>query len=245
MAADVAYSINRAGLLDRHQLNASQSKAIDQEGFLRFDGWLTKPEIEHYRQLVDCPNSPDTIRTRGGATYATRQLLEKIPALTALAESDRMRGMIEPILGPSAFVARSILFDKTESANWMVAWHQDTTIAVREKASTPGYGPWSVKDGIVHVRPPARVLENMLTVRVHLDPTPAWNGALLVIPGSHRHGILSSEDIARERESKETLTCELDAGGIMLMRPAPARWTAGPTSHFRCPRTGPNPPRAP
>jgi hypothetical protein len=54
-------------------------------------------------------------------------------------------------------------------ANWKVAWHQDLTIAVRHRIEVPGFGPWSVKDGVPHVRSPIESLEQMLTVRLHLD----------------------------------------------------------------------------
>jgi len=32
---------------------------------------------------------------------------------------------------------KAILFDKTPSMNWYVTWHQDLTIAVKEKIEVP------------------------------------------------------------------------------------------------------------
>ena len=58
----------------------------------------------------------------------------------------------QPILSSAAFPVRAILFDKTPSANLKVAWHQDRSIAVKRRIDVPGYGPWSVKEGIEHVR---------------------------------------------------------------------------------------------
>ena len=89
------------------------------------------------------------------------------------------------MLGKTARVVRGIYFDKHENANWKVAWHQDLTIAVRERVEVDGYGAWSIKARIHHVQPPVTVLENMLTVRVHLDHTEESNGALRVLPGRH------------------------------------------------------------
>ena len=54
---------------------------------------------------------------------------------------------------------------------------------------TPG------RAGISHVQPPRAILEQMLTVRIHLDRTDESNGALKVIPGSHRQGKLSNLEI--------------------------------------------------
>jgi len=63
---------------------------------------------------------------------------------------------------------------------------QDVTIAVQEKVEMDGYGPWSIKADVPHVQPPASILEIMLSVRLHLDDCSEKNGALRVIPGSHR-----------------------------------------------------------
>lgn len=73
------------------------------------------------------------------------------------------------------------MFDKASDANWNLAWHQDVTIAVQRQMDVPGFGPWSVKDGIVHVQPPEEVLNAMVAIRVHLDPCGADNGPLRVI----------------------------------------------------------------
>jgi ectoine hydroxylase-related dioxygenase (phytanoyl-CoA dioxygenase family) len=127
--------------------------------------------------------------------------------------------VVHEVLGNCAFVTRAILFDKTAQANWNVSWHQDTTIAVRAKVDAPGFGPWSVKAGVQHVQPPADVLESMLTVRLHLDDCGDENGPLRVIPGSHTHGILESEELQRIRTSRESFACTAKAGDALLMRP--------------------------
>jgi hypothetical protein len=51
----------------------------------------------------------------------------------------------------------------------MVSWHQDVTIAVRARGRSAGVRPWSVKDGVPHVQAPAELLEQMITLRLHLD----------------------------------------------------------------------------
>jgi hypothetical protein len=38
-----------------------------------------------------------------------------------------------------------------------------------------GFGPWSVKSGMDHVKPPFDLLASMVTVRVHLDAVPLTN----------------------------------------------------------------------
>jgi ectoine hydroxylase-related dioxygenase (phytanoyl-CoA dioxygenase family) len=100
-----------------------------------------------------------------------------------------------------------------------VPWHQDLTIAVRERREAAGFGPWSVKDGVVHVQPPDEVIARMLAVRIHLDDADAKNGALRVIPGSHREGRLSAEAIGLWTTTCEGVTIDAPAGSALLMRP--------------------------
>ncbi len=54
-----------------------------------------------------------------------RNLVPGSSAVRKVADSPPVRKLVEPVLGPNAFVARSLLFDKTAEANWKVAWHQD------------------------------------------------------------------------------------------------------------------------
>jgi len=56
-------------------------------------------------------------------------------------------------------MVRSVLFDKTAGRIGWCRGNQDLTIAVRERHDVVGWGPWSVKDGVVHVQPPREVLE--------------------------------------------------------------------------------------
>jgi hypothetical protein len=127
--------------------------------------------------------------------------------------------LVVGLVGDDATAVRAILFDKSARANWPVAFHQDSTVPVERRVEAAGFQAWSVKDGVVNVRPPARVLESMLTVRVDLDGSDSGNGALRVIPGSHRGGFLSQDDVERAVASHAAVTCKVPAGGALLMRP--------------------------
>jgi ectoine hydroxylase-related dioxygenase (phytanoyl-CoA dioxygenase family) len=152
---------------------------------------------------------------RGGV----RDLLARSAAVRELARSAPVREALGAVLGPGAFAVRGLLFDKTPSANWKVIWHQDLTLAVRERHLVQGFGPWSQKAGIPHVQAPVALLERMLAVRVHLDPCGPADGPLRVIPGSHRSGRLNAEAIGRVRERAPERLCGVDRGGLLLMRP--------------------------
>lgn len=147
-------------------------------------------------------------------SVCVRHLSARSDVFRKLALSEKLLNLIPEGLFP----VRSILFDKTPDQNWPVSWHQDLTIAVSEKTEAEGYGPWSVKEGVIHVQPPITLLERMITLRIHLDETSAENGALKVIPTSHRRGRISPDcisDLVRESE----IVCECSAGDVLRMSP--------------------------
>ena len=119
-------------------------------------------------------------------------------------------------LGPKARPVRAVLFDKSEEANWSAGWHQDRTIAVRERRETDGYGPWSVKGGAIHVEPPFEILRDMITLRAHLDDCDADNAPLLIAPGSHRLGRVPIGAIDQAAARLGSLCCLARAGDIWV-----------------------------
>jgi ectoine hydroxylase-related dioxygenase (phytanoyl-CoA dioxygenase family) len=187
------------------------TQEIDRDGFIILDRFLSLELIDRLIQdIADLNLTPE----RAGI----RNILELLPSVQQLATSQEIRSLVDPILGNPARVVRGIFFDKQPTANWKVPWHQDMTIAVKNRLDLPDYQPWSLKGGIHHVQPPMAILEQMLTVRIHLDKTDESNGALMVIPGSHCDGKLSSNAIDRWKQIDSTI-CTCEPGGILLMRP--------------------------
>lgn len=117
-------------------------------------------------------------------------------------------------LGCDARPVRAVLFDKSAAANWSLAWHQDRTICVRARREVTGFGPWTVKAGLLHVAPPMALLERMVTIRVHLDPVPADNAPLLVAPGSHRLGLIAEAEVGDVVARCGSWACLAEAGDI-------------------------------
>ena len=105
-----------------------------------------------------------------------------------LSHCDAFRDLAVSRLGPGARPVRAVLFDKCAETNWSLGWHQDRTIAVRQRFEVSGFGPWTLKSGIPHVEPPFSYIANMVTLRAHLDACGADNGPLRIAPGSHRLG---------------------------------------------------------
>jgi ectoine hydroxylase-related dioxygenase (phytanoyl-CoA dioxygenase family) len=159
------------------------------------------------------------IAALGPAPHAIRNLIEVVPAAASLVRRTEVRGLMEEVLGPGAFVVRALLFDKVPGANWKVPWHQDMTIAVDRRRDVAGFGPWSEKAGIAHVQPPTDLLERMISLRIHLDGSGPGNGPLRVFPGSHRCGRLAPPAIEEWRAREAEVILSADRGGVIAMRP--------------------------
>jgi hypothetical protein len=112
-------------------------------------------------------------RSKAGVRHALRH-----DAIRNLAADPRLLSVAGEILGNEATAFRATLFDKSPQANWLVVWHQDTALPLRERRDAPGWGPWSVKDGIAYAHAPASALSKVLAIRVHLDESDAANGPL-------------------------------------------------------------------
>ncbi|RZL07990.1 MAG: phytanoyl-CoA dioxygenase, partial [Hymenobacter sp.] len=128
-----------------------------------------------------------------------------------------LRSLLRALFPAGGHLTKAIYFDKPAGSNWLVAWHQDLMINVDRRADLPGFGPWTTKAGWVAVQPPVAVLENTITIRLHLDACDATNGALKVVPGSHLGGVVLAETIASHTAT--ATVCAVPAGGAMLMKP--------------------------
>jgi Phytanoyl-CoA dioxygenase (PhyH) len=119
-------------------------------------------------------------------------------------------------LSPAARPVRALLFDKHEGNNWALGWHQDRTIAVKQRKDVEGFGPWTIKAGALHVAPPIELLAKMVTVRVHLDSVDEENAPLLIAPGSHRRGLINERDIDTVVAECGQQVCLANTGDVWL-----------------------------
>jgi hypothetical protein len=182
-------------------------RELDLKGFLHW------PELVKQAGLLELENA------LGPADGAGKRGMLRNRVVAEFARGRLVRELVRQGFGGGFFPVRAIYFDKRPEANWAVGWHQDLTIAVKEKREVEGFGAWSVKDGVPHVQAPVAILERMVTVRAHLDDADGENGALRVIPGSHRNGKLTSSEIERFRRQRAEVLCGVKRGGAMVMRP--------------------------
>ncbi len=148
--------------------------------------------------------------TRGGV----RSLLDD-PVVQGVARDQRVRRLA----GAGSFAVRAVLFDKAPDANWALGWHQDLSIATRERRDASGFGPWTVKDNVPHAIAPAALLAEMVTLRLHLDDCGADAGPLRVKPGSHLDGRLDLVGAQRWIEQTPEQPCVAARGDILVFKP--------------------------
>jgi ectoine hydroxylase-related dioxygenase (phytanoyl-CoA dioxygenase family) len=141
------------------------------------------------------------------------------PAVRQLALGRSLMGMAKARLGNSAVPYRATLFEKSGEKNWLVVWHQDTTLPLMSKTESPEWGPWSTKGGVLYAHAPTWALESIVALRIHLDASTAENGPLRVIPGSHRDGVLSDDAVFTVARSVAAVDCLAGRGDVLAMRP--------------------------
>jgi ectoine hydroxylase-related dioxygenase (phytanoyl-CoA dioxygenase family) len=186
------------------------------KGYTVIEDIFRREEIDAIAESIIRANTSKPTFRKTNDLFAIRQFLKEVPEAQLPIFNAKLRAVINEYIGSDYFVVKSIYFDKPEHSNWFVAWHQDLTISVDKKLELPGFGHWTIKQDQYAVQPPLSILENIFTIRIHLDDTNEENGALRVIPGSHlkRVHTLSSKESANEEE-----TCRVKSGGIMIMRP--------------------------
>ncbi len=205
--------------LDLHPMVARETiKKVDRRGSAILDGIYQAVEIQ---QIISCIASYNRDTEHLQITrevFAIRKLLIELPELKTLLFNQKLCTIIQQGMGEDYFLCKAIYFDKPAQSNWYVTWHQDIPINVLEKKEAPGFSGWTQKQDTISVMPPESYIKNIYTIRIHLDTTTAENGALQVIQKSH-FNILTSEETLNLRQQKEPIFCEVEAGGIHLMKP--------------------------
>ena len=182
------------------------------DGYELIDSFLTPEQLETLNREIGLA---ELLRTVGGV----RNAQEKYPCIKRFTSSTYAIDKAAGYLRRTPKLVRAILFNKTEVNNWLVSWHQDKTVAVSKEFRAEGWGPWSEKDGVVHVQPPVEVLNSMVTFRIHLDASSEENGCLSVLPGSHKLGILTQQEIAERSSTFEPVLCKAPERFALVMRP--------------------------
>lgn len=189
----------------------SLQERVASDGFAIIPEVVSEGEIAELQVMLDQSGLP---RSRAGMRHAMRNA-----SVAALARSSILLARAQEVLGSAAAPFRATLFDKSPTSNWLVVWHQDTALPLRERREIPGWGPWSIKDGVNYAHAPSSALEQVLALRLHLDDSVAENGPLRVLPRTQNLGVLSDEQLHELSTKVDAIDCLVPRGGILAMRP--------------------------
>jgi len=167
--------------------------------------------VSEFETVIAGVSRPDV---RAGARH-----LMSNSAVAALANDSRLLSIAQLALGARAVPFKATLFSKSERANWLIPWHQDTALPLVSRFEKPEWGPWSKKSNVLYAHAPAWALSRIVALRVHLDASTGNNGPLRVIPGSHHAGVLSDRAVREYARTRKPIECTVPRGGVLVMRP--------------------------
>lgn len=197
---------------------------METEGFAILPDLFAPQFLDRITHEIDRPPS---LRSRAGIRHAMR-----LGPVAELARDPRLMEVASAILGPEAFPFRATVFDKSPRANWLVAWHQDTVLPIRERKAAEGWNSWSIKDGIHYARAPAAVLSRILALRLHLNDSNADNGPLRVIPRTHNLGVLTDDALLELSGRIQAIDCTATQGAVVAMRPLIVHASSKSSTHL-------------
>jgi ectoine hydroxylase-related dioxygenase (phytanoyl-CoA dioxygenase family) len=158
--------------------------------------------------------SEDSVIKGSKQVVGVRNLMAAWPNCISVADG-LLRSLPDAITDRLQLV-RILFFDKPPGRSWALPLHRDETIAVAQHPpidSMPaGYSRPTTKAGVFHVVAPQELLDQMLTLRLHLDPMDEQNGALYVVPGSHQCA-------DGDKEPDQVSVLHASRGDLLLMRP--------------------------
>lgn len=183
--------------------------ALETRGFARLQAVFRGDEVNALRASLASALRTDSpwILRRHEQPYAARNLAVLWPDVRRIEHRVLGATPLVEVVGSSCRLVRALFFDKPPGHSWPLPWHRDTALAL---ATPPETGAtWHA--GVPHIEGSTEILDRMLTVRLHLDAADTTNGALRVVPGSHR--------TVGAHPREEDLYVAADAGDVLLMRP--------------------------
>jgi phytanoyl-CoA dioxygenase PhyH len=206
---------------------AHQLQHLDEDGCVLLRSVFSVDECrgliaELMASLESNRSNTATLQRQNGIIYGARNLLELFPPARDLWRLPALLELLTAVLGPHYGLVRGLYFDKPPQSTWSLPWHQDRTIAVVDNTlASPRFKCPTKKAGVPHIEAPDEVLEQMLTLRIHLDDVTDENGPLVVLPGSHRGtGVppATSPENARQAERLPHVV-HAAAGDVLAMHP--------------------------
>lgn len=197
----------------------SQAKAeLAENGFTIFTDVFDYDILQSFAKTIEQASTTNSNFRRTNDLFAIRNLLQEVPALSDLLWTTSFNQFLNMLIGYGNDCVKGIYFDKPAQSNWVVPYHQDLQISVDRREQVARWINWNQRHGRWSVQPSHYYLNYLYTVRIHLDECNEKNGALKVVPGSHKLGILPDATM-QELDKTKAVICTVPKGGILVMRP--------------------------
>ena len=185
-------------------LSETQLAQFDEQGYLFLPDVFNSDEVAALTSELDgifAQDRPENVREKNGkavrTTFAAHTFNE---AFRRLGQHPRLVDPVMQLLDGSVYIHQYKINAKAAFDGDVWQWHQD-------------YGNWLEKDGMPEPR--------AMNISIFLDEVFPFNGPLMLIPRSHKHGVLeSTKDAATTSfplytQSQETVEKLCDQGGLV------------------------------
>jgi ectoine hydroxylase len=183
-------------------LTSQQLRQFAEEGYLFLPGCFSEEEVAILRdeaEAIYATNRQEVWREKTGAPRTAFAAHTYNEAFRILGYHPRLIGPVEQVFGEKLYMHQYKINAKAAFEGDVWQWHQD-------------YGTWARDDGMPEPR--------AMNIAVFMDEVMPINGPLMLVPKSHKHGVLSAgHDEATTSYplwtlDNETVTRLVDEGGI-------------------------------
>lgn len=186
------------------KLNDEQLNQLREEGWIFMPDYFSEEEVavlkDEARKIFQLKRDEIYLEKDGRprSAFAVHRYNEAFDIL------GRHPRLIEPLMqlwGEDVYLHQYKINAKAKFTGDVWQWHQD-------------YGNWLEKDGMMEPR--------AMNISVFLDEVFPFNGALMIIPRSHRHGVLESTQDTQTTsfplytQSEETVERLVEEGGLVV-----------------------------
>src|SRR5712672_676621 len=155
-------------------LTAQQLRQFAEEGYLFLPGCFSEEEVAILRdeaEQIYATNRQEVWREKTGAPRTAFAAHTYNEAFRLLGNHPRLIRPVEQVFGEQLYMHQYKINAKAAFEGDVWQWHQD-------------YGTWARDDGMPEPR--------AMNIAVFLDEVFPFNGALMIIPGSHKGGTLAA-----------------------------------------------------
>ncbi len=154
------------------RLTDEQLRDFDEQGYLFMPGCFTEEEVDVLRdeaQAIYASDRQEVWREKSGAPRTAFAAHTYNEAFRLLGAHPRLVGPVEQLFGEKLYMHQFKVNAKAAFSGEVWQWHQD-------------YGTWARDDGMPEPR--------AMNIAVFIDEVMPINGPLMLIPRSHKGGVL-------------------------------------------------------